>query len=54
MNSLPDLNALRAQFPALQRTVGGRPAVFLDGPGGTQSPARVIDAMSDYLRRGMA
>ena len=52
MNSLPDLNALRAQFPALQRTVGGRPAVFLDGPGGTQSPARVIDAMSDYLRRG--
>jgi len=52
MNLLPDLNALRAQFPALQRTVAGRPAVFLDGPGGTQSPTRVIDAMSDYLRRG--
>ncbi len=42
----------RAQFPALQRTVHGRPAVFLDGPGGTQSPESVIEAMSGYLRRG--
>ena len=47
-----DPHALRAQFPALGRTVGPRPAVFLDGPGGTQSPTRVIDAMADYLRRG--
>jgi len=47
-----DPNALRDQFPALQRTVDGQPAVFLDGPGGTQSPARVIDAMADYLRHG--
>jgi cysteine desulfurase family protein (TIGR01976 family) len=44
--------ALREQFPALQREVNGRPAVFLDGPGGTQSPHSVIDAMGDYLRRG--
>lgn len=44
--------ALREQFPALQRTVNGQPAVFLDGPGGTQSPTRVIDAMAGYLRRG--
>lgn len=43
---------LRKQFPALQRTVGGQPAVFLDGPGGTQSPESVIDALSHYLRSG--
>ena len=47
-----DVPALRAQFPALGRTVGNQPAVFLDGPGGTQSPLPVIDAMSGYLRRG--
>ena len=47
-----DPDALRHQFPALRRTVDGRPAVFLDGPGGTQSPERVIDAMAGYLRRG--
>lgn len=52
--SLPSIDpiALRAQFPALQRTVDGRPAVFLDGPGGTQSPERVIDAMAGYLTLG--
>jgi cysteine desulfurase family protein (TIGR01976 family) len=43
---------LRAQFPALTRTVNGKPAIFLDGPGGTQAPERVIEAMSGYLRRG--
>jgi len=47
-----DPHALRAHFPALSRTVDGQPAVFLDGPGGTQSPEKVIDAMSGYLRRG--
>jgi cysteine desulfurase family protein (TIGR01976 family) len=40
---------LRAQFPALARTVHGRPAIFLDGPGGTQVPQRVIDALVHYL-----
>jgi len=43
---------LRAQFPALQLEVGGKTAVFLDGPGGTQVPHSVIDAMSGYLRHG--
>lgn len=47
-----DPHALRAQFPALRRTVSGHPAVYLDGPGGTQSPERVIDAIAGYLRRG--
>src|SRR4029078_3262215 len=29
---------------------GGRPVVFLDGPGGTQVPQRVIDAVTAYYR----
>jgi cysteine desulfurase family protein (TIGR01976 family) len=44
-----DLGWVRAQFPALAETVGGGPAVFFDGPGGTQVPRRVIDAISNYL-----
>ncbi|HEX5692625.1 MAG TPA: aminotransferase class V-fold PLP-dependent enzyme, partial [Roseiflexaceae bacterium] len=48
MSSL-DLNWVRAQFPALAETVGGRPAVFFDGPGGTQVPQRVVDAIGNYL-----
>jgi cysteine desulfurase family protein (TIGR01976 family) len=44
-----DIPSLRRQFPALDRRVHGRPAVFLDGPGGTQVPRRVIDAMVHYL-----
>ena len=44
-----DLAWVRAQFPALAQTVNGRPAVFLDGPGGTQVPQQVIDAIADYL-----
>lgn len=51
MNSL-DPDALRAQFPALQRQLNGRPLSFLDGPGGTQVPQSVIDAMSNYLASG--
>jgi cysteine desulfurase family protein (TIGR01976 family) len=45
-----DVDAVRAQFPALQRlSVGGEPAVFFDGPGGTQVPQSVIEAVADYL-----
>ncbi|MGQ9766998.1 MAG: cysteine desulfurase-like protein [Anaerolineae bacterium] len=46
-----DLSALRSRFPALALTDAGRPAVFFDGPGGTQVPQRVIDAMRNYLVR---
>ena len=45
---------VRAQFPALSQTIHGQPAVFLDGPGGTQVPQRVIDAISEYLRTNNA
>jgi cysteine desulfurase family protein (TIGR01976 family) len=45
-----DVDALRTQFPAFARQQDGRPAVFLDGPGGTQVPQRVIDAVAGYYR----
>jgi selenocysteine lyase/cysteine desulfurase len=40
---------LRAEFPALQQTEGGRPLIFLDGPGGTQVHSSVIKAMRRYF-----
>jgi len=49
-----DLAWVRSQFPSLAQIVNGHPATFLDGPGGTQVPQRVIDAISDYLKRDNA
>ncbi len=49
-----DLQYVRSQFPSLTQTVNGQPAIFMDGPGGTQVPHRVIDAISDYLKRNNA
>ena len=49
-----DLTWVRSQFPSLAQIVNGNPAVFLDGPGGTQVPQRVIDAISDYLTQSNA
>jgi cysteine desulfurase family protein (TIGR01976 family) len=54
MTAALDLHRIRAQFPALSQAVNGNPAVFLDGPGGTQVPQRVIEAISNYLRRDNA
>jgi cysteine desulfurase family protein (TIGR01976 family) len=54
LSSVLDLTWVRAQFPALAQKVNGQPAVFLDGPGGTQVPQRVIDAIADYLARNNA
>ncbi len=48
MTSFP-VDRLRAQFPALQRIVDDKHPVFLDGPGGTQVPQRVINALAHYL-----
>ena len=47
-----DVEAVRSQFPALSRTVDGQVAAYLDGPGGTQVPKSVIDAMADFMRAG--
>jgi cysteine desulfurase family protein (TIGR01976 family) len=50
----PDLAKVRSRFPALAREIDGRPAVFVDAPGGSQVPEPVIEAMADYLRRSNA
>jgi cysteine desulfurase family protein (TIGR01976 family) len=49
-----DLDAIRARFPALSLTHDGRPIAFFDGPGGTQVPQSVIDAVADYYRTSNA
>ncbi len=41
--------SLRAHFPALARTHNGHPVAYFDGPGGTQAPRAVVEAMNDYL-----
>lgn len=38
----------RNDFPSLSRTYNGYPLAYLDGPGGTQVPQQVIDAISWY------
>ena len=43
--TLLDVDAVRARFSALDR-----PLAFFDGPGGTQCPDEVIDAIAEYLR----
>ena len=45
----PSTDAIRAAFPALARQYGGRPVAYFDGPGGTQVPRAVVEAMSNYL-----
>ncbi len=42
---------VRMLFPSLAQRVNGHPAAFFDGPGGTQTPLGVINAMSGYLSR---
>jgi cysteine desulfurase family protein (TIGR01976 family) len=49
-----DVDALRAEFPALALEQDGRPVAFFDGPGGTQVPQRVIDAIAGYYRTSNA
>jgi len=42
--------ACRAHFPALHlQDAAGRPAIYFDGPGGTQVPQAVIDAMAGHF-----
>src|SRR3954463_7635568 len=44
-----DLNSIRASFPALSREHRGDPVAYFDGPGGTQVPRSVAEAITDYL-----
>ena len=43
------IESIRRQFPALDRVHNGHPVAYFDGPGGTQVPRSVGDAMVDYL-----
>jgi cysteine desulfurase family protein (TIGR01976 family) len=44
-----DVMSLRRQFPSLEQQRDGGLPIFLDGPGGTQVPQRVLDAVMHYL-----
>ena len=43
-----DVDAIRAQFPILQREIDGAPLVYLDNAATTQKPQCVIDALTNY------
>ena len=43
------LDSIRADFPALRRREGAHDVAYFDGPGGTQVPQQVADAVTDYL-----
>jgi cysteine desulfurase/selenocysteine lyase len=49
-----DLPALRAQFPALQQLVHGKPLAYLDNAATTQKPQVVIDALRHYYEHDNA
>lgn len=49
-----DVDALRARFPALSIEQGGVPVALFDGPGGTQVPDTVIEAVTRYYRESSA
>jgi cysteine desulfurase / selenocysteine lyase len=45
-----DVEAVRADFPILTRTVrGGKPLVYLDSANTSQKPRQVVDAMTDFF-----
>jgi cysteine desulfurase family protein (TIGR01976 family) len=44
-----DMAAIRSRFSALDRRVNGHSVVYLDGPGGSQTPDSVARAVADYL-----
>lgn len=46
-----DVEAIRRDFPILQRTVHGKPLVYLDNAATTQKPHAVIDTLVDYYER---
>jgi cysteine desulfurase/selenocysteine lyase len=49
-----DVAAIRAQFPALQQQVHGKPLVYLDNAATTQKPLCVIEAVNQFYQRDNA
>jgi cysteine desulfurase family protein (TIGR01976 family) len=49
ISDVASVEGIRDHFPALEREQDGQPVAYFDGPGGTQVPQVVVDAMSEYL-----
>ncbi len=47
--NVASVQEIRSHFPALERVHNGMPVAYFDGPGGTQVPRSVVEAMNDYL-----
>ena len=47
--TMMSIEEIRRCFPALARNHNGYPVAYFDGPGGTQVPRTVMEAMNDYL-----
>jgi cysteine desulfurase family protein (TIGR01976 family) len=47
--AVQDVERIRTAFPAVERLEGSAPVAYFDGPGGTQVPRVVADAVTDYL-----
>jgi cysteine desulfurase family protein (TIGR01976 family) len=48
---MKSIEEIRRCFPALARTHNVYPVAYFDGPGGTQVPRPVVEAMNNYLYR---
>ncbi|HEY4870213.1 MAG TPA: cysteine desulfurase [Candidatus Dormibacteraeota bacterium] len=49
-----DIERIRADFPILQRQIGGQPLVYLDSAATSQKPSAVLNAVDDYYRTSNA
>lgn len=49
IDPVASVETIRSHFPALDRTHNGKPVAYFDGPGGTQVPRSVVEAVGDYL-----
>ena len=49
MSGLAAIESIRSEFPALERVHAGSSVAYFDGPGGTQVPRVVAEAVSNYL-----
>ena len=52
--ALLDVARIRAQFPILAQTVGGKPLAYLDNAATTQKPQPVLDTLARYYAAGNA
>lgn len=49
-----DVNAIRRDFPILQRLINGKPLVYLDSAASSQRPRQVVEAMTRYYYQNHA